>query len=55
MKGEAQIIKMLAQGPDWEVIARAKEPDITVRQDPEYLHVWLGNQHYEVPARGTAS
>lgn len=51
-EGGYALIRILgAPGPDWEQLAFFPCASIRVRQDPGFLHVWLGEKHYEVPAR----
>ena len=36
---------------NWEDTSVLSVPGLTVRADPSFLHVWLGKQHFEFPAR----
>jgi hypothetical protein len=50
--GRYSQIKMLgAPGPDWDSLNDFPEVSISIRQDPEYLHVWFKGKHYEIRAR----
>lgn len=49
-KNKIQRISILgAPGPTWEVIEEIDE-DISLRNDPTYLHVWHKQKHYEFKA-----
>ena len=50
--GLVEQIKIIsAPGPDWEVINSLLEPNIAIRIDPDYLHIWHKLKHYEFKAR----
>jgi hypothetical protein len=46
------LIRILGPGPEWEVIDALHVSSLTVRTDPSFLHIWLGQAHFEFPARG---
>jgi len=49
---EVQIIKIIsAPGPEWKLINKQREPNLAFRIDPEYLHIWYKEKHYEVKAK----
>ena len=51
-KGKVEILALRGSpGFDYDLISSVHESGIEVRQDPEYLHVWLQGQHYEIKAR----
>ena len=41
-----------APGPDWVVLQTWPVPGLSFRADPGFLHVWLRQQRFELPARG---
>lgn len=49
--GYGQIRMLGAPGPEWEQIVFFPCSSVHVRQDPSFLHVWVGEKHYEVAAR----
>jgi hypothetical protein len=52
-QNELSRIRMLgAPGPDWEVVKTWRVPGLSFRVDPGFLHIWLGQQRFELPARG---
>ena len=52
VSGGVQLIDIIgAPGPEWEILQAEIAPDIDIRVDPSWLHIWLGKTHYEIPAR----
>ena len=52
-KGSIQLIEITgAPGPHWSVTEEVKYSGVSVRSDPNMLHVWLDGNHYETLARG---
>ena len=49
-EGKVFIIEVTGTGPTWELM-QSMEMDIRFRIDPSYLHIWVGEQHYEVEAK----
>jgi len=50
--GEVQSIEMVgAPGPEVEIVQRHPDPGVSVRVDPDFLHVWYNGTHYEIHAR----
>ena len=49
--GYGQIRILGAPGPSWEQVAFFPCASLHFRQDPGFLHVWVGGKHYEVAAR----
>lgn len=51
-QGEASIIEITgAPGPTWVALSRTQNEGFNVREDPEFLQVWLGNIHRAIPSR----
>ena len=48
---ELSLIRVLGPGPEWEIIETLLVPNLTVRIDPSFLHIWLSQAHFEFPAR----
>ena len=40
-----------APGPDWKINESVSVPNLEVRVDPGFLHVWYKSQHYEYQAK----
>ncbi|NCC21699.1 MAG: hypothetical protein EOM26_04455 [Alphaproteobacteria bacterium] len=49
--GYAEILAIVgAPGPATDTIETVSVPDLTIRADPGFLHVWFDGEHYAVPA-----
>ena len=57
LRFEDGVIRMIraigAPGPVRGVIKEEHRPGLSVRADPNFLHVWVDDVHYEAPARST--
>jgi len=40
-----------APGPSWEIIKSICVPNLEIRMDPKFAHVWLNGKHYEFTAK----
>lgn len=51
-KGGVSIIEIAgAPGPTWVALSTSRVADADVREDPEFLQVWLGDAHRAIPSR----
>ena len=51
-KGGVSIIEIIgAPGPTWVALSSALARDADMRQDPDFLQVWLGDFHRAIPSR----
>jgi hypothetical protein len=47
-----EVLEILgAPGPTWKTVQTALCRGLDTKQDPEFLHVWLGDIHRAIPAR----
>ena len=52
IKDRMEVLEILgAPGPTWKTVQTALCRGLDTKQDPEFLHVWLGDIHRAIPAR----
>ena len=52
VKGLSSIIEIIgAPGPSWETVERCPTEGLDMNEDPEFLHVSIGDVHRAIPAR----